>query len=227
MKRKYYNGTFLKKLKEQETFLFQRFEEEWDAIQKTERQKGRSEKLKAGGKAAGRVILGLLAVGGALTVALVAPKIFVLFDRSGRKRIFVDEEDYKKTKCNFKKNRSITLEEIEGGQYIMRITEKGRQRALGELYNNLKINEQRRWDGKWRVVMFDILEKHKNERDAFRYKLEQMGFYPLQKSVLVSPYPCENEIDFLVAVLGIGSYVRFFTTEDIGDVEELKRHFDL
>lgn len=222
-----YKNALLAKLEKNDKFLLDRFACEWDEVQKAERRRGRTEQVMRGAKAAGRVALGLLAVAGALTIAAVAPNIFVLFDQRGKRRAYLKKDALAHIKRGFRRSGSITLEETGEGTYIIRITEKGKQQALGELYNGLAIKKMAIWDGKWRVVIFDVSEKHKNERDALRSKLGQMGFYQLQKSVLVMPYPCAGEVDFLVSVLNINSYVRFFTTSDIGDDTELRRHFDL
>lgn len=49
-------------------------------------------------------------------------------------------------------------------------------------------------DGRWRLVLFDIEESRRHARNAFALKLRKLGFYRLQKSVWVYPYPCNNEI---------------------------------
>lgn len=227
MRKNYYGGALSLKLQEHETFLLQRFEKEWNAIQKAERRKGRLEKLKAGGKVVGKIVLGLLAVGGVFTIALVAPKMFVLFDSRSNRRVFLSEDDFSRTRQVFKRRKFISLKPRGDGVYAIAITEKGKERALGEIYRDLKLEKRKKWDGVWRVVIFDISEKHKGEREGFRHRLEQLGLHRLQESVFVSPHPCKEEVYFLISLFGVGAYTRFFTTADLGDVETLKRHFNL
>lgn len=44
------------------------------------------------------------------------------------------------------------------------------------------------WDKKWRLVIFDIPEKQRSLRENFRRKLKELGFGMVQKSVWVSPH---------------------------------------
>ena len=44
------------------------------------------------------------------------------------------------------------------------------------------------WDGLWRMVAYDIEEKRKDVRNGLRWKLEELGFGMLQRSLWVSPH---------------------------------------
>ena len=48
--------------------------------------------------------------------------------------------------------------------------------------------QKEKWDRKWRVVVFDIQEISRQTRERFRYKLKEIGFGMLQKSVFISPH---------------------------------------
>lgn len=77
------------------------------------------------------------------------------------------------------------------------ITPKGKEYLKKINYTELKITRSEKWDKKWRVVIFDIPEDHKDRRDMFREKLLNLGFELIQKSVYVYPFECTNEIAFL------------------------------
>jgi len=62
----------------------------------------------------------------------------------------------------------------------------------------MEIKKTSQWDRKWRIVFFDIPEKHRRARDALREKLKEIGFREFQQSVFIQPYPCTDEINFLV-----------------------------
>ncbi len=113
-----------------------------------------------------------------------------------------------------------------GGTLTLTLTEKGKQKALRYNLEKIEIPKQK-WDGRWRIVVFDIPESRRDARDAFRALLKKMGFYELQKSVFIHPYECKNEIDFLIEFYNIRPYVRFITVEDIDNQLHLKRHFGL
>ena len=91
----------------------------------------------------------------------------------------------------------------------------------------MKIEKPKIWDGKWRIVIFDIPKHKKRARDALREKLKELGFYPFQKSVWVFPYPCEKEIQFLVELFDIWPYVNLIVAENISNDIKLRKHFKL
>ncbi len=81
------------------------------------------------------------------------------------------------------------------------------------------------WDKKWRIVVFDIPEKKRNFRDYFRYKLKELGFKKLQKSVWISPFDVLNETEELVNEHRIKSYVKCILADYINDQEKLLSEF--
>lgn len=84
------------------------------------------------------------------------------------------------------------------------------------------------WDGKWRVVIFDIPREFNRERNRFRYRLKTIGFFMMQESVFVFPYPCEIELAPYCKQLKIRDYVNVIIAESIGDIEnEVRKSFNL
>jgi len=74
---------------------------------------------------------------------------------------------------------------------LYRLTERGRLHALG---GRDPVREWgRRWDGRWRMVLFDIGEDQSAQRDKLRRYLRARFFGYLQHSVWVSPHPLETE----------------------------------
>ncbi len=133
----------------------------------------------------------------------------------------------RRTLKRLKKQKYVTIHESRDGKVTITITKNGMVRALTYELNTLSIQKPTRWDGKWRVVIFDVPEKDKKLRDTFRMRLRQMGLYQLQKSVYVSPYPSFNEIEFLRELYGIAVTVLYLTVEKIEDDAFLRTHFDL
>ena len=91
---------------------------------------------------------------------------------------------------------------------------------------NLRISNQAKWDGKWRILMFDIPEKEKGAREALRNKIKELGLIQFQKSVWLYPYPCENEIDFIAEYYQIGKYINLITVKIESD-KPLRAQFEL
>lgn len=113
----------------------------------------------------------------------------------------------------------------DGSQTFI-LTEKGKLRALTYRFDEMTIKKQD-WDGKWRIVVFDIPEKLRRGRDVLRNKLTELGFYELQKSVFVFPYQCEDEINFIIEYFDLRRYVRMGILEKIDNDLHLKKIFKL
>lgn len=91
----------------------------------------------------------------------------------------------------------------------------------------MKIKTLKHWDKKWRIVSFDIPEKQKNAREALRKKLRDLDFYPLQKSMFVLPYPCQDEIDFIAEIFQIRKNITYFETTLISNEGKIRAYFNL
>lgn len=83
------------------------------------------------------------------------------------------------------------------------------------------------WDGRWRLLIFDIPEEKEPIREYFRRRLKGIGFYHFQRSVFIIPYPCEKEIDAICEELQIESDVHLITTDRFEGDEDLKKFFQL
>ncbi len=116
---------------------------------------------------------------------------------------------------------------LPDGSFKLVLTEAGKRQARIQLLfgKSIRFRNPKRWDKKWRIVMFDIPEKEKKFRDILREHLRELRFYKLQHSVFVSPYPCEKPLLELAALYKAGPYVRVVTAERIDNEEKLKDHF--
>ena len=108
----------------------------------------------------------------------------------------------------------------------IKLTNKGKVRALEYKFYHLKLEKRRRWDRRWRLVLFDVPEPKKKIRDALRKKLKNLGFLEFQKSVFVFPYPCEDEINFVINFFNIPENV-YYLEAPIKPDGELRKHFKL
>ena len=124
-----------------------------------------------------------------------------------------------------KKRKVIKVREVNG-KTVIKLTEKGNRRKLEYDIEHLRISNDVPWDGKWRMVMFDIPEDKKVAREALRRKLKDLGFAQFQKSVWLYPYPCEEEIDFVTEFFSIAMYVNLITVKIESD-RPLRAEFKL
>ncbi len=109
----------------------------------------------------------------------------------------------------------------------MVLTEKGNKKALTYNLDKMEIKEPEHWDKKWRMVLFDVPEKTRWIRDAFRHHLNQLGFYEFQKSVFIHPFDCQNEIDYLIEFYNARKFTRFIIADSLDNELHLKSHFKL
>ena len=124
-------------------------------------------------------------------------------------------------------DRLIDYKEDKDGSVKIILTKEGQKKALKFKLDEMEIKKPAKWDGEWRIVIFDIPERFKKAREALRMKLKDLGFLELQKSVLVLPYECEDEIDFIVEVFLIRPFVRFVRVKSFTNEEQLKIKFGL
>jgi len=145
------------------------------------------------------------------------PKVWKYIDRNVLRRLIKE----------FKQDRLIDFEEKSDGTIRVVLTEKGERRALRFDPERIFIKKPLRWDGKWRMIIFDIPEKKRAARDAMRIMLAKAGFRQLQRSVWVHPYECKNELDFIVEFFEIRNYVHYCEVNYLTNDSVLRLHFDL
>lgn len=126
------------------------------------------------------------------------------------------------------RKRGLINFETRKGQMFISLTEKGKHKAGWMQIDKLKIKKPKKWDKKWRMVMFDIAQMKRQYREALRGKLKQLGFYLFQKSIWVIPYECNKEITMLKDFFGLkDNEIRLITIDDIGEDGELREFFKL
>ena len=115
---------------------------------------------------------------------------------------------------------------------IYKLTPKGEKEAffsLLEFYKNsgvLKNNsEHEKWDGKWRIIFFDVPEKKRRYRDELRSMLKLIGFKLFQQSIWVYPYKVPSFLKDILFEEKIKQYTRLITTDSIEYDKDLRKMF--
>ncbi len=111
-------------------------------------------------------------------------------------------------------SKLIDYREKSDGTVSVAITQAGHTKHLMYNWDAIKIKMPSRWDHLWRMVIFDIPESKKRARDALAQKLSALGFYPMQKSVFIHPYPCWDEVDFLIEHFDVRPFVRMVLVKE-------------
>ena len=169
-----------------------------------------------------KIVLALIAIGGVVAVAAIAPNVFSILPTkkfSNRK--------VQNALAGLKRRGFVEVIREKDGKEVVRITSRGETRIREFELDNLAVRKPWRWDKKWRIVIFDIPNKHRNAREALRGKIKKLGFYPLQKSVWVYPYPCEEEIMFIANTFGVLPFVEILESKIIINEDKVKKFFDL
>ena len=123
-------------------------------------------------------------------------------------------------------NGLVTFEEREGKRYA-RITEVGKQVLEFESLRDKALRKPRRWDGRWRVVLFDIPERRRRVRNQLRRFMQEFGFERLQDSAWIYPYDCEDIIALAKANFRIGADALYMIVEQLERDKHMREHFGL
>lgn len=169
------------------------------------------------------LISGVLILGGFVQPRVIIKDIMKIYER---KRV-IDHYRLLRDLRNLQKRGLISFSEGEGGTVRIVITKAGKKKFLEYKIDNMKLRRSVVWDKKWRVVLFDIPVKKNRARSALSRKLKDLGFYSLQKSVFISPYECEDEIDFIGLVFNVRKHILFLRIGSFDGDRFLKKYFGL
>lgn len=90
--------------------------------------------------------------------------------------------------------RNDEIERIVDNQHKLHYRIKGEgKRTLLEQFPHLRFSQQK-WDGFWRIVIFDVPESKRYQRDQLRQYLDDLGFGQLQRSVYITPYDFDQDL---------------------------------
>lgn len=177
-----------------------------------------------------KLIDGLLTgieIAGVTGLALVAPNSLVALNKYVSKSIKARDKDREAARLAryLKQQKLINISSADDGSYVVTLTEKGLVRSRRATFESLEVKTNK-WDKKWRVVMFDIPEKHKTGRDYISRHLRNLGFKQLQRSVFIYPYAVDEFIALIGEILPeISPYIAYMTVEDIDQHNKLVEKF--
>lgn len=139
----------------------------------------------------------------------------------------IDQRNFNRSIRRLADEKLIEEKMLPDGSFRLVLTKNGKQqaKAFSLLGSSINFKKPKHWDGKWRIILFDIPERDRLFRDILREHLYALGFYKLQHSVFVSPHPFEKSILELVALYSAEPYVRVATVNSIDNESKLKKHF--
>jgi len=140
--------------------------------------------------------------------------------------LFGLDDDFEKKKI-IKNTISKNLQRlVEQGMVI----KKARKYTLSEegkkliAYMGLRRNAlAKKWDGKYRLVIFDIPEMKRGDREWLREELYLLEYIQLQKSVFISKHPLVEDIIHQIRKRKIDSYVNYLLVDKIFDYSKIEQ----
>lgn len=169
-----------------------------------------------------KIILASVALAGVLGVGLVAPNALNAMAKLG-----ILPHPRQKESINRSRDRLIHLGLLRYADGQLHITSQG-ETALRKLkLAEYQTHRPKRWDNRWRVLIFDIPEKRKKLREQIRHTLVKIGFVHTQDSVWIYPYDCEDLITLLKADFRIGKDLLYLVVEQMEYDRPYKEIFGL
>jgi DNA-binding transcriptional regulator PaaX len=132
------------------------------------------------------------------------------FDQSGSKQKYAITRAFK----NLTDSGYVEVIYSDNAPYA-RLTRDGRHKKHSMTLDNEGILVPTAWDGFWRIVMLDLPESRKNERESLRYLLKKAGFVCIKNAMWVSPYPYEHLFTNIKKDLGLQTELMIIVTNTL------------
>ena len=172
-----------------------------------------------------RIILRTLLLAGVVSIAILAPNALQVLQMFNSKNKRYRSPRYVESVIGRLIKKKLIAVRMDSGEKILEVTPLGERTLLrAGVY---KIPKRKSWDGKWRIVMFDVSEKRKMTRERIREELRGFGFVRFQDSVWVFPYECNELIALRKADVLIGRSVRYIIADYLENDALLRKHFGL
>ena len=169
-----------------------------------------------------KIILETVKAAGILSVFVVAPNVVGAMAKLGIIRSPRQKDVIVRSCDRLVRSGLMTWEGKK-----LRLTHKGETALHILLAREHSTKKPQRWDGKWRLLIFDIPEYRRGLRDKIRQTLGGIGFVRLQNSVWVYPYDCEDLIMLLKADFRVGKDMLYMVVDALEGDFQIKKRFGL
>ena len=122
-------------------------------------------------------------------------------------------------------NRKFVRFWIKNGKGHLALTEEGKNYFANLQAKKIKLPHNPVWDGKWRIVTFDIPEKQKIQRKRFSNTLTFIGMCNLEKSIFVYPHECKDAVSKIASLYGVEGNIKYIVADSIEPDRKLKMAF--
>ena len=110
------------------------------------------------------------------------------------------------------------IEQINSPQNeYARLTKLGRKKMHSLMLDSDTTLVNTSWDGFWRIILLDLPEDRKSERESLRYLLKKAGFVCLKNSAWISPFPFEHLFTNIKKDLDLSTEMMILVTDNIDE----------
>lgn len=102
-----------------------------------------------------------------------------------------------------------------GQQNYVRLTKKGKLKLDKISLEGGDALVPTTWDGFWRIIILDLPEERKNERESLRYLLKKANFICIKNTVWISPLPYEHLFTNIKKDLGLSTELMIIITDKL------------
>ena len=171
-----------------------------------------------------KVILKTVATAGVLAMAILAPNAIQILRPFIKNKRKYNSKYYLNKKAKKLIDGGFIKIDIKNGKRFLSLTDRGERELL---YYQITEKKKSKWDGKWRVVIFDVWEHTRYKRHLLRNEIKDFGFVQLQRSVWIYPYECADFIELLKTDLSFGKNIRYMVVEKLDHDENLRKRFGI
>lgn len=174
-----------------------------------------------GQKEVAKNIVVALGVIGMISAVMVAPGLAKTLPLLQKVNIARINQELKR----LKKRGLVEIIKRKNGLTSIKLTKEGKKKLARYKIDQLEIEKPKIWDGKWRIIIFDIPIQKNSARGLLRKKMKELGFYKLQASVFVYPYSCYEVVSFLREYFGVKAEVEYIEADNLESQNKLLSHF--
>ena len=138
---------------------------------------------------------------------------------------------YERARARYRTRKTVDSLVLKG--YVARegellsITNSGKSILESAVSRTRKQINEVAWDGKWRIVAYDIPSRYNKLRDEVRHILKRAGFQKLHHSIWIFPHDCRELSDLIQSDRRLKSCVIYGVLESIEGEDRLRALFNV
>jgi phenylacetic acid degradation operon negative regulatory protein len=173
----------------------------------------------------GEVLLVTIATAGIIGLAVCAPNALQLLKPFFKKKKYSPKQAIQRNIESLVRTGLVSKRVNTQGKIVLELTRRGKWEAM--LRAQKDIDDKKKWDKKWRFVIFDVPNTKSNLRAELTRGMKLYGFHQLQKSIWIYPYPCDDFVTVLRDHLELLDHVLYVTTDSFRGDKKVKKYFKL